>query len=301
MKFGINVPIDQSLYNTYKNCIGNQDACQIVMPENVDIRDLVKCKKLLNDNKNFYTCFHGNMIYNLAGSVKGNSDPQFGRKLGKCKNILVKELDTASFLRKGVVVHVGYRDNFKEGLDQVIKTLNEVLVTENNYTYSYAKYSGISMKELKDNRKIILENSAGRNNQLGSNLDEISYIISQVNPQLRDNISVCIDTCHIFDAGKYDIGKKGEIDRFFKDFDILIGINKLEVFHLNDSLNEFDSKMDIHAHLTKGYIFNSEEGIKSLKYLLHKNGELGTPMIGEFNDGEGQQDLDLIRSYVNTI
>jgi endonuclease IV len=79
----------------------------------------------------------------------------------------------------------------------------------------------------------------------------------------------------------------------------------LEVFHLNDSLNKFGSKMDRHAHLGRGYIFWTEEGtddnienLDGLRVMLNKNKYYNIPMIGEFSDGLGQQDIDLINTLI---
>ena len=86
-----------------------------------------------------------------------------------------------------------------------------------------------------------------------------------------------------------------------KDFDEKIGINKLELFHLNDSKNKYGSRKDRHEHLTKEFIFGEStdyNGIDGLKLLLSKNNERNIPSLGEFSDGKGQDDIDLIRKIV---
>ena len=307
IKFGLDLDINNSLYQTYKDCIDSQlPACQLSIGRIVNLFDLVKSKKLLESTPNFYTCFHGNITYNLAGSSKGSSDPQFGRKLNNCKIGLLRELDIATFLNKGVIVHIGTQEDEDIGIQQIINTINEVLILENSDTVSYARHSQCDIKDFTNRRRIILENSAGKGNQLGTSFDQISFILSQINPMLRHNVSVCIDTCHINDAGQYKLGKISEVHRFFKEFDEKINLSKLEVFHLNDSLNKFGSKMDRHAHLGRGYIFsengNDEEsdGLNGLKTLLCKNNAYDLPMIGEFSDRLGQQDIDLIKTILRS-
>ena len=299
LKFGLDMRINKNLYQTFTDCIEDGiPACQLTLGKTVNIYDLIKSRKLLNQYPNLYTCFHSNITYNLAGSSKGSADPQYGRKLTNTKCGLLRELDIATFLNKGVIVHVGTQEDEKIGIQQIINTINEVLILESSDTVSYARHSECDIKDFRDNRRIILENSAAKGNQLGDKLDQISYIMSQINPMLRDNVTVCIDTCHISDAAQYDFGKSEEVHRFYKDFSEKIGINKLETFHLNDSLNEFGSKMDRHAHLGRGYIFGQEDGLDGLKTLLKKNKEYGIPMIGEFSDGKGNQDMELVKTLI---
>ena len=191
-KIGLDVSIKGSLYDTYKNCIDSGlTSCQTSLGKTANIYDLFKSRKLLIENPNFYTCFHGNITYNLAGSSKGSEDPQYCRKLNTCKTGLLRELDIATFLNKGVVVHIGTQEDENIGMQQIINTINEVLIMETSDTISYSRHAGCNVREFRDKRKIILENSAAKGNQLGSTLDQISFINSQINPSLRDNLTYC--------------------------------------------------------------------------------------------------------------
>jgi endonuclease IV len=296
MKFGLDSRVLGTYENTYKYFIDNEiPTCQLMVGKDIKLYDLVKSKKLLIENPNFYTCFHGNITYNLAGSTDGNSDPQYGRKLGNCKSGLLRELDIATFLDVGVVVHIGTQKDKDTGLKTIANTINELLITETSDTYSYSRHSQIGLKEFRDKRKIILENSARKGNQLGHTLEEISFLMGLINPSLLDNIKVCIDTCHISDAGQYNLGNIDDVDKFYKSFEESIGIKKLDCFHLNDSLNPYGSRCDRHAHLTKGHIFGGEEGTAGLKYFMNKTNQLQIPMIGEFSDGKGRDDLELVK------
>ncbi|MCP6756301.1 TIM barrel protein, partial [Klebsiella pneumoniae] len=86
----------------------------------------------------------------------------------------------------------------------------------------------------KTKRKILLENSAGLGNCIGTSLDEMSVLLSLISPTLQDNVGICIDTCHAYDAAQYDFGNPLVVEKFYNDIDTKIP-GKLKLFHLNDS------------------------------------------------------------------
>jgi len=107
-----------------------------------------------------------------------------------------------------------------------------------------------------------------------------------VDESVRDQVKVCIDTQHIFGAGEYDFGIPDEFDRFIETFEEHIGLEKLELFHLNDSRAKFHAKKDRHEYLGIGYIFGEEResegyGLSGLKYLVEFAEEKKIPLIGE--------------------
>jgi len=159
---------------------------------------------------------------------------------------------------------------------------------ETKNTKNIARGLDIPLEEFKSSRKIILENAAGEGNKLGSTLDEIGQIISGVREDLRPQLKVCIDTAHIFGAGQYDFGKAKEVKRFYRDFDQKIGLDYLEVFHLNDSRVAYGSRKDRHENLGLGYIFGVErneemngDGLEGLKALVEEAEKRRIPLIGE--------------------
>ena len=95
---------------------------------------------------------------------------------------------------------------------------------------------------------ILLEFMAGKGNEIGSSIEELNEIIKHINNQ--DRIGVCIDTCHMNDAG-IDISN---IDEFLNKFDSIIGLDKIKCVHLNDSLNIIGSHKDRHANIGYGTI-----------------------------------------------
>ena len=217
--------------------------------------------------------------------------------MNRSKSGLINELDVSVILGNGVVSHIGTNKEKAQAHHIIANSINEALIVEGDYTLGYSKYTEIPLIDFKTKRKIILENSAGKGNQLGKTLDEISILLSLVNPSLRDNVKVCLDTCHIFDAAQYNLGIPDETRRFYSDFHQKIGLNKLEIFHFNDSLNGYGSCADRHAHLGKGKMFE-HAGIEGLKYFLRHTADTGIPLIGEFSDGQGMMDVQLVRNIV---
>lgn len=98
--------------------------------------------------------------------------------------------------------------------------------------------------------KVVLENMAGTGNLVGSNLEDLKYVINLIEDKTR--IGVCIDTCHAFAAG-YDLLDE-EYDKFWRDFDEIIGFKYLSAIHLNDSKTPLGANRDLHEKLGQGYI-----------------------------------------------
>lgn len=101
---------------------------------------------------------------------------------------------------------------------------------------------------------VLLETMAGKGTEIGRSFAELREIIDRV--ELTEKVGVCMDSCHMWDAG-YDIVEN--LDGVLKEFDSVIGFEKLKAFHLNDSLNERGSHKDRHALLGEGKI-----GMKAL-------------------------------------
>lgn len=229
-------------------------------------------KKIIEDN-NYKVFIHASYTYNLNGSTyidnidlldemikKAKTEKKKDELLRKKNNIfnnlektikgLRLELDFSAnvFGDTGVVVHIGTGMNKDKSINRIAETIDKILNGN---------------KE----RKLLLENAAAEGNDIGSTLSELKDIYDLV--QKKDQLFFCIDTCHLYAAGDYNIEQESEMKRFLNDFEKLIGKGKLRLIHLNDSMMSFGCKRDRHETLTKGYIFSSDEGIKSLKYLLH--------------------------------
>ena len=96
---------------------------------------------------------------------------------------------------------------------------------------------------------ILLETMSGKGSEVGSRFEELKAIIDKV--EHREKMGVCLDTCHVYDAG-YDI--VGDLDGVIDQFDRIIGLENLHAIHLNDSKNPFSSHKDRHEKIGEGYL-----------------------------------------------
>ena len=127
---------------------------------------------------------------------------------------------------------------------------------------------------------VLLETMAGKGSEIGSRFEELRMIIDRV--KLKEKIGVCIDTCHLNDAG-YDI--VNDLENVLKDFDSVIGLEKLYAVHVNDSKNPLGSHKDRHEKLGEGYI-----GTDAILRIINHPKLQGRPFILETpNELDGYQ------------
>lgn len=106
---------------------------------------------------------------------------------------------------------------------------------------------------------VLLETMAGKGSEIGRTFDELQQILSNV--YFVDKMGVCLDTCHVYDAG-YDI--VNDLDGVLAEFDQIIGLDKLYAIHLNDSMNPFSSHKDRHAKIGEGFL-----GLEALARIIN--------------------------------
>ncbi|HNR27361.1 MAG TPA: deoxyribonuclease IV [Bacteroidales bacterium] len=106
---------------------------------------------------------------------------------------------------------------------------------------------------------VLLETMAGKGTEIGRTFEELRSIIDRVH--VKDRLGVCLDTCHVFDAG-YDI--KGNTDQVLETFDRVIGLDRLKAIHINDTKNPFQSHKDRHETIGNGYL-----GIETLRKVIN--------------------------------
>lgn len=249
--------------------------------------DILIARKMLAESQR-YLCIHSCLLYNLCGAKDGKCDKNYDLKLQNTIAGLTKELDIGVGLDVGVVVHIGTAVNRKKGLRQITRTLKTVLTQNTTAARIMSKKLGIEIDEFISRRRIILENCAGERNKIGNTLEEIGSIIQSLPEELHKQVSVCIDTAHAFGAGQYDWGKRKEINRFYEEFDRYIGMEFLELFHLNDSKVPFGKCVDRHENLAKGYAFGDLEGdmkpgkrLRGLRHFLQMMRKHGIAAVGE--------------------
>jgi deoxyribonuclease-4 len=136
-----------------------------------------------------------------------------------------------------IVTHLGSHlgSGLENGVDRIISALNSVL---NKFDKSPI---------------ILLENSSGKSNEIGSTFNELSTVMEG----LDNKSGVCLDTCHAFAQG-YDLKTKEGLNRVLSEFDKIIGLKCINLIHLNDSMGDIGSKIDHHQHIGLGKI--GEEG-----------------------------------------
>ena len=192
---------------------------------------------------------HAPYIINLANTVKPET-------YELAVEFLEKEIiRTAAMRSRIMVLHPGSHVNagVEAGIAQVIKGLNTVLNQNDDDVY------------------IALETMAGKGSEVGRTFEELKARYDGVDK--KDRLRVCFDTCHVNDAG-YDI--VNHYDEVFEEFDKVIGLDQIAVFHINDSMNPLGAHKDRHANIDKGSI-----GYETLHRLVHDERFIDVPKILE--------------------
>src|SRR5438309_10796492 len=172
---------------------------------------------------------HANYLINLA-----TTNPQFHANSIRA---LSEELTRADQLELPFLVldpgaHLGAGE--EAGLEKIVAAINRVF-----------------QKNPKVKTRIALEITAGQGSCIGHRFEQIAYIIQSVREPER--LCVCLDTAHVFAAG-YDIGSEAGTKKTFREFDRVIGFDRLAAIHLNDSKTARGSRVDRHQHLGKAQI-----------------------------------------------
>jgi len=207
-----------------------------------DAKVLMKENNILIDN---IIC-HAPYIINLANKEKIES-------WNFSISFLKKEIKRCELMGiKYIVLHPGsaVKHTKEEGIQNIIEGLNFV-IEENSKCM------------------ILLETMAGKGSECGSKLEELKLIINGID---SSNIGVCIDTCHLNDAG-YDMG---DFDNFLSLFDEIIGLDKIKCIHVNDSKNILGAHKDRHANFGYGTI-----GFDKLLYIINHDKLKNVPKILE--------------------
>lgn len=158
------------------------------------------------------------------------------------------------------------------GINYIVEMLNTVLKPEQT-------------------TKVLLETMAGKGSEIGRSFEEIAEIISRV--ELKEHMGVCLDTCHVYDAG-YDI--VNNLDGVLEEFDRVIGLDRLYAIHLNDSKNPFESHKDRHEKIGEGSI-----GIEAITRIINHPKLRNIPFFLETpNELEGYgKEIEILRSLYN--
>ena len=135
---------------------------------------------------------------------------------------------------------------------------------------------------------VLLEHTAGQGRTLGYRFEHLAAIITQLDGSPR--VGICLDTCHLIASG-YDIVSEQDIRRPFADFERIVGIGRLKVFHGNDSKKPCASRVDRHEHIGEGCL-----GLEPFRRLMHDRRFDGLPILIETEKSEHLQRPGLIAS-----
>ena len=178
--------------------------------------------------------------------------------------------------------HVG------QGVDAAVDLIAEAVI---NAVRTAEKTTGKPLQN-----RILLETMAGKGSEVGGRFEELRAIIDVVREiggaETADKLGVCLDTCHIWDGG-YDIQK--DLEGVLKEYDAVIGLDRLQAIHLNDSKNPCGARKDRHEKLGRGCI-----GAEALKAVVRHPVLQGRPFILETpNEDEGyKEEIALVREWM---
>jgi len=213
---------------------------------------------------------HDSYLINLASPdalLHRKSVDAFGEELRRCERLGVP------FLIAHPGAHVG--SGQKAGIARIAAALDEILSgSPSNPTM------------------VLLETWAGQGTTLGSRFEEIAEILGLVDRPGR--VGVCFDTCHVFAAG-YDIRTAEAYDRTMREFDRLIGLERIRAFHVNDSKQDLGCRVDRHEHVGHGWL-----GLEPFRLLVNDPRFESVPMYLETPKGpdlrEDIENLATLRS-----
>jgi deoxyribonuclease-4 len=152
------------------------------------------------------------------------------------------------------------------GIQRIADGLNEILTGDENVV-------------------VCLETMAGDGSKIGARFEEIAEIIQRV--KHNDKLGVCGDTCHLYSAG-YDVVRN--FDQVMQQFDAVIGLDRLKVFHINDSKAPFNSRKDRHENIGQGSL-----GLDAIRRIVHHELLRDMPLILETPFGKYKEEIALLR------
>lgn len=206
---------------------------------------------------------HDIYLINLAappGDTRDKSLAAFRDELETCARLGIKK----------VVMHPGSHlsDPPQVGLERVVEAFNQLFS-------EVPQFDG----------QVLIETTAGQGSNLGRTFEEIGAIIN--NSKFPHKFAVCFDTCHTFAAG-YDTASESGYADTMAQFDRLIGLDKLQCFHFNDSKKGLGSRVDRHEHIGQGAL-----GLNPFRYILNDVRFAAVPKILETPKGDSE-DMDAV-------
>ena len=201
----------------------------------VDIKDVEKFLNLAKENNFCKILAHAPYTINVCSADENIRKFGIDTMKDDLKNL---EFVPGNMYNFHPGSHVGQGEEI--GIKLIIEALNDVL-NENQQT------------------TVLLETMAGKGTEVGKTFEQLKQIIDGVD--LKDKLGVCLDTCHVYDAGSDIVN---DLDGVLNKFDTIIGLDKLKAIHLNDDKNPFGSHKDRHEKIGEGSI-----GIEAFEKIIN--------------------------------
>lgn len=271
VKVGVHVSISGSLLHTFARAQERECDCFQIFTKNprgwkakpLSVQETEQFKSALSAYNSGLVFAHVSYLPNLSGDkpeMYEKSVQAFKMELERCENLSIPFL----------VTHLGHAaDDPHLGRHRVINALET----------AFSEVPGKCM--------VLIENTAGEKNSVGSTLEDIAEVINHCSDSSR--IGVCFDTCHAFAAG-YDLRNEQSVGLLVDRFEDLISLSSLRLLHLNDAKGDLGSGLDRHEHIGLGSI--GEEGMRAI---LHSPGFQDIPCICETPVDDRRGDLENVR------
>ena len=232
--------------------------------KDIDPQDAQKLNELMKEKKFAKILAHA--PYTLNACAKVESIREFAH------NTMLDDLKCMEFV-PGNMYNFHPGSHVEQGVETGIKLISDQL-------------NAILWEDM--HTTVLLETMAGKGSEVGSRFEELREIIDRV--ELKDKMGVCLDTCHVYDAG-YDI--VGDLDGVLTQFDKIIGLERLQAIHINDSKNPFKSHKDRHEKIGEGSI-----GTEAFERIINHSELRNLPFFLETpNDLEGYAaEIKLLKS-----
>ena len=232
--------------------------------KDIDPQDAQKLNELMKEKKFAKILAHA--PYTLNACAKVESIREFAH------NTMLDDLKRMEFV-PGNMYNFHPGSHVEQGVETGIKLISDQL-------------NAILWEDM--HTMVLLETMAGKGSEVGSRFEELREIIDRV--ELKDKMGVCLDTCHVYDAG-YDI--VGDLDGVLTQFDKIIGLDRLKAIHINDSKNPFASHKDRHEKIGEGSI-----GTEAFERIINHSELRNLPFFLETpNDLEGYAaEIKLLKS-----
>lgn len=229
----------------------------------IDEKDVAALLRIMEENK--FTTILAHAPYTLNACSADENTRKFALEM------MTDDLLRMEYLPNNLYnFHPGshVKQGVEVGINYIVDMLNAVIKPQQTTT-------------------VLLETMAGKGTEVGRNFEEIAEIINRV--ELKEHMGVCLDTCHVYDAG-YDI--VNNLDGVLEEFDRIIGLEKLKAIHLNDSKNPFESHKDRHEKIGEGYL-----GIEAITNIINHPKLYNLPFFLETpNDLEGYgKEIEILR------